>query len=236
MVKKILQRKYKEFEQEVHAQIEQYNKGMLFEKSKKLNEYLDNLEYIVSVIKLHFSTKKFEPQISLAEKKATQRLMPKPEIAAELKQEFGLKHKAHIIDCFDISHFQSHYIVGSCVRFVDGVPAKNYFRRFKIKTLDQQNDYAALAEIVQRRYKLKDFPDLIVIDGGKGQLNAIKTLFKNVECISLAKREERIFCDTYPQGKVLDIHTETGKLLIALRDYAHHFAISYHRKRRSKGN
>src|SRR3990167_149587 len=234
LIKKILQEKYIEFEDIIRKQIETYNKDFLFEKSKKLAEYLDNLEYIISVTKLHFSTKKFEPFIAMVKDKSSQRLVPNKELAQALQDEFKLSIKPHIIDCFDISHFQSQFIVGSCIRFIDGVPAKNLFRRFKIKTLDQQNDYAALAEIVQRRYKSKNFPDLILIDGGKGQLNAVQPLFNNVECISLAKREERVFCRAYPQGKVLDIHTETGKLLIALRDYAHHFAISYHRQRRSK--
>ncbi|HJM68894.1 MAG TPA: GIY-YIG nuclease family protein [Candidatus Babeliales bacterium] len=233
LIKKILQEKYSEFEDVIRKQIEEYNKEFLFEKSKKLSEYLDNLEYIIKVTKLHFNRDKFEPFIAMVKDKSQQRLIPNKGLAKALKEAFKLSIEPHTIDCFDISHFQSHFIVGSCIRFVDGVPAKNMFRRFKIKTLDQQDDYAALAEIVQRRYKSKNFPDLILIDGGKGQLNAIKPLFNNVDCISLAKREERIFCEAYPQGKVLDIHTETGKLLIALRDYAHHFAISYHRKRRS---
>lgn len=79
-----------------------------------------------------------------------------------------------------------------------------------------------------------EIPDLIVIDGGKGQLNAVKAVLPNAQIISLAKREERIFMDRLPNGIVLDQKTELGSLFIALRDYAHHFAISYHRKRRHK--
>ena len=140
------------------------------------------------------------------------------------------------IDCFDVSHFQSTALVGSCVRFYDGIPQKNAFRRFKIKTLTEQNDYEALKEIVSRRYKNQDeLPDLVVIDGGKGQRNAVLPLLKNSTCVSLAKREERLFSDSYPEGYVLDVHTPVGKLLISLRDYAHHFAITYHRLLRSKG-
>ncbi len=125
-------------------------------------------------------------------------------------------------------------MVGSCVRFTDGVPDKNAFRRFKIKTLDQQNDYAALQEIIARRYKdSKNIPDLIVIDGGKGQYSAAKKIVPQGTIVSLAKREETLFTPLFPDGKKLDIHTKVGQLLIALRDYAHHFAISYHKKRRS---
>ena len=104
-----------------------------------------------------------------------------------------------------------------------------------IKTIEQQNDYAALQEIVARRYRDRsDLPDLILIDGGKGQRNAIIHLVPETPCISLAKKEERLLGETYKDGICLDINDQVGKLLIALRDYAHHFAISYHRLRRNK--
>ncbi|BDC35310.1 hypothetical protein Noda2021_12680 [Candidatus Dependentiae bacterium Noda2021] len=110
------------------------------------------------------------------------------------------------------------------------------FRRFKIQTLIEQNDYAALQEIVSRRYKdPTQLPDLVLIDGGKGQLNAVRAILPNALCISLAKREETIFGAQYPEGKKLDLHNQVDRLLIALRDYAHHFAVSYHRLRRKKG-
>lgn len=154
----------------------------------------------------------------------------------ELQKLLKLDQLPYTIDCFDISHFQSNELVGSCVRFTHGLPDKNNFRRFKIKTLTTQNDYAALQEIVARRYKdPRDIPDLVVIDGGKGQLSAVQQIIPTASCIALAKREERIFGTMIPHdGIVLDPHSEHGKLLIALRDYAHHFAINYHRLRRIK--
>ncbi|MCL5876179.1 MAG: hypothetical protein M1114_06955, partial [Candidatus Dependentiae bacterium] len=86
----------------------------------------------------------------------------------ELQDFLETKKTFVTIDCFDISHFQSQSIVGSCVRFTNGVPDKKKFRHFKIKSLHEQNDYAALREIVLRRYKEGiDLPDLILIDGGK---------------------------------------------------------------------
>ena len=113
---------------------------------------------------------------------------------------------------------------------------KNNFRRFKIKTLQTQNDYAALQEIISRRYRdTTQIPDLVVIDGGKGQLSTAQAVLPNATIISLAKREETVFSNTLPEGKKLDIHTGVGQLLIAIRDYAHHFAISYHKLRRKKG-
>ena len=116
------------------------------------------------------------------------------------------------------------------------MPDKNNFRRFKIKTMQTQNDYAALQEIVSRRYRNpEEIPDLIMIDGGKGQLSAAQAVMPNGTIISLAKREETVYSNTLPEGKKLDIHSPVGQLLIAIRDYAHHFAISYHKLRRKKG-
>ena len=124
-------------------------------------------------------------------------------------------------------------MVGSCIRFKDGKPDKNRFRRFKIKTVKFADDYACLQEIVKRRYKDKDkeqMPDLILIDGGKGQLNMVAKVLTKAEIVSLAKREETVFSKRIPAGKKLNLQNYAAQLLIALRDYAHHFAISYHRK------
>jgi len=154
-----------------------------------------------------------------------------------LKKLLKLPTEPHTIDCFDVSHKQGMDMVGSCIRFVDGKPDKENFRKFKIKTVEHQDDYACLQEIVQRRYKdKKEIPDLILIDGGKGQLNAILSLFPDAECASLAKREETIFSKRIPEGKKINVSTFAGQALIALRDYAHHFAISYHRKLARKVN
>jgi excinuclease ABC subunit C len=96
--------------------------------------------------------------------------------------------------------------------------------------VEHQDDYACLREIVGRRYREGDLPDLIVIDGGKGQLNAVSDLMPQVELASLAKREETVFSRRLPQGRRLELQSYSGQLLVALRDYAHHFAISFHRK------
>lgn len=160
-----------------------------------------------------------------------QELQKKKTVAQELKRLLKLSIAPRVIDCFDVSHKQGMFLVGSCVRFVDGVPAKEYFRHFNIKTVIGQDDYASLRELVERRYRDgKDLPDLVLIDGGKGQRNAVKNLLPHTDCISLAKREERVFSDQFPEGKVLSLTTYSGQLLIALRDYAHHFAVSFHRK------
>lgn len=153
------------------------------------------------------------------------------DLANTLKRMLKLPLAPRVIDCFDISHKQGMFLVGGCVRFVDGKPDKNKFRKFKIKTVHQSDDYACLREVVSRRYAERDdFPDLILIDGGKGQLNAVKDLFPEICFISLAKREETVFSGQFPGGKILDQTTYAAQTLLALRDYTHHFAISYHRQ------
>lgn len=213
--------------------LHEYNKHYEFEKARNIADYITHIGTIFATLKTRFTERKYNPEI-------TQAILPQfkyQEYAKgfyALKDLLGLTDVPHSIDCFDISHFQSAALVGSCVRFTDGEPDKNKFRRFAIKTLTEQNDYAALQEIVSRRYREDDLPDIIVIDGGKGQRNAVKNLFPQVPFVSLAKREERLFTDAHPEGMVLDLHTPLGKLLVAMRDYAHHFAVSYHKLKRSK--
>jgi excinuclease ABC subunit C len=226
----VLRNNHKEFLKNIKIKIKEYNQNLEFEKSKRLNQYLENLDKIFETIRTRFHEKKFENDIFIA---TTPTTIKPQDIALEQLSEFLHIQKAiKTIDCFDISHFQSSYLVGSCVRFSNGVPDKNKFRRFKIKTLEVQNDYAALQEIITRRYREGDIPDLILIDGGKGQLSATKQVLPKATIISIAKREETIFSPEFPEGKILDIHTLVGRLLIAIRDYAHHFAVSYHKVRR----
>lgn len=147
-----------------------------------------------------------------------------------LKMLFMLPYEPKTIDCFDISHKQGMFMVGSCIRFSSGQPDKKNFRKFHIKTVNQIDDYASLREIVLRRYaEPTEIPDLILIDGGKGQLSAVCNLFPDAEFASLAKREETVYSKRIMEGKKLDPKSFAGQMLIALRDYAHHFAISFHR-------
>jgi len=173
----------------------------------------------------------FANLIKLSQIKADQEIKKQKSMGKTLQTFLKLNIEPHTIDCFDISHKQGQNMVGSCVRFKDGQPDKKNFRHFKIKTVKGQDDYAALREIVSRRYRdTKNLPDLILIDGGKGQLNAVKNLLARAEFASLAKKEETIFSSRILNGKKLNIKTHVGQILIALRDYTHHFAISYHKK------
>ena len=150
----------------------------------------------------------------------------------------------NVIECFDISTILGEYTVGSMVQFRGGIPDKSNYRRFKIKTVHQQDDFASMREVVYRRYKRlleekKPLPDLIVIDGGRGQLNiswdALKELKVKIPIIGLAKKEEEIYRVEALETLKLS-HKEPGlKLLIQIRDEAHRFAITYHRLLRKKG-
>ncbi|TET06685.1 hypothetical protein E3J79_01115 [Candidatus Dependentiae bacterium] len=253
----VLKGNNKAYIKKIEEKIKIYKKELAFEKAQHLHQYLKNFDTIFSALRLHFSPSKYAADIFVALNPFTDQIKQystpidsrqkkkegphteinesKSSIDVKLQRFLNLNKSIKTIDCFDISHFQSNALVGSCVRFTDGIPDKNKFRRFMIKTLSKQNDYAALQEIVMRRYKdKKELPDIILIDGGKGQLNAIAPLVPKTTCISLAKKEERLFGPMFPDGLCLDVTTEVGKLLIALRDYAHHFAISYHRTRSRK--
>lgn len=235
LAKDLLRGNYHSSAKNLRAQIKVYADKLEFEKAKNLNHYLQNLEVIFQTLQAKFSEKKYERDVNYATSPLHNRTQGDVTLAEQIKEYFSLAVAPVTIDCFDISHFQSSYLVGSCIRFTHGIPDKNKFRRFKIKTLKQQNDYAALQEIVSRRYAdPAELPDLIVVDGGKGQLNAVREVLPHAQIISLAKREETVFAPHIPEGKTIDESTAVGRLLIGLRDYTHHFAISYHKLLRSK--
>ncbi len=224
------------FIKKIDQKIKEHSKQLEFEKAKNLYGYQQNVAAIFEILKKKFDFSKYQEKILNITTITDPDIIKNYEkTGIELKEMLDLEELPNSIDCFDISHFQSHSIVGSCIRFLYGKPDQKSFRRFKIKTLIEQNDYAALFEIVSRRYRnSKNIPDLILIDGGKGQRNAVLSLLPKNKCISLAKKEELLFSDKHPEGIHLNLKTNSGKLLISIRDYAHHFAITYHKNLRSK--
>lgn len=233
LAKNILQGNHKKFLAQLKNLIQHYNEHLEFEKSARLHSYIENFETIFSTLTTKFNEHKYQQEIEsitqqhVSEQESQQALL-------DLQYLLHLEEPITTIDCFDISHFQSHNIVGSCIRFTNGKKDPKKFRHFKITSISTQNDYAALQEIVRRRYKNPDeLPDIVLIDGGKGQRNAVLPFLSHTPCISLAKREEELFTAYHPNGIHIDIKTPLGKLLISLRDYAHHFAITFQRKRRS---
>jgi excinuclease ABC subunit C len=161
-----------------------------------------------------------------------------------LARVLGMPEPPERIEGFDISNTGGDESVGSVVVFDGGVPNKDEYRQFRIRTVVGPNDVAALGEIVRRRYvRLKEegrsLPGLILVDGGKGQLSAaVKALAWAgtgiIPVVSLAKREEIIFTPKHPEGIRLDGTAPALKLLQRVRDEAHRFAITFHRKRREK--
>ncbi len=163
-----------------------------------------------------------------------------------LQQKLNLKNYPKRMECYDISNISGVDKVGSMVVFIDGEPEFDSYRRFKIKTVEGADDYKSHQEMMARRLERLSAgdekfpkPDLIVIDGGKGQLSAIGEVFEkfnitDIDLISLAEREEEIFVPNQSQSIVLDRRDYCLKMLIRLRDEAHRFAINYHRSLRGK--
>ena len=167
-------------------------------------------------------------------------------IMQQMKEDLRMSEEPRHIECFDNSNIQGTNPVAACVVFKDGKPSKKDYRHFNIKTVEGPDDFASMEEVVYRRYKrLKEegesLPQLIVIDGGKGQLNAaLKALEKldlrgEIAILGIAKRLEELYFpgDKYPL--YLDKRSETLKIVQRLRDEAHRFGITHHRNRRSKG-
>lgn len=167
---------------------------------------------------------------------------------AVLKQAetlLGLPRLPHRIEAVDISNIMGENSVGSLVVMENGKPNKNEYRRFQIRTIEGPNDFAMIHEIITRRFgpENETFPDLLVIDGGKGQLSQAldamaKAGVRDVPVIGLAKekgeKEERIYFPGKPDPVILDPRSPVTHLLVRLRDEAHRFAISYHRHLRGK--
>lgn len=166
-----------------------------------------------------------------------------------LKELLNLKSIPYRMECYDISHISGTNKVASMVVFTNGEPNKAHYRKFIIKNVEGNNDFASLKETLERRLKelktSKDIsfsckPNLIIIDGGKGQLSSVMEIVKNFQCediefISLAKREEEIFTPNNPNPIIIKKSDVALQVLQRIRDEAHRFAITFHRSKRSKG-
>ncbi|PWK20368.1 excinuclease ABC subunit UvrC [Xanthomarina spongicola] len=166
-------------------------------------------------------------------------------IMAQMKADLRLKEEPRHIECFDNSNIQGTHPVAACVVFKNGKPSKKDYRHFNIKTVEGPDDFASMEEVVYRRYKRmldegSTLPQLIIIDGGKGQLSsALKSLDvldlrKKIAIIGIAKRLEELFYPDDPIPLYLDKKSETLKIIQQLRNEAHRFGIEHHRNKRSK--
>jgi excinuclease ABC subunit C len=181
--------------------------------------------------------------LDLVEKNISHAFLKNELKVKDLQANLDLPDAPEVIECFDISHLSGTSMVGSMVQFRNGVADKKNYRRFTIKTIDGIDDPGSIAEIVKRRYhrlieENTDLPDLIIIDGGKGQLSAalevIQGLDLAIPVIAIAKREEEV----YVPGEMLPRHLDPKGMALRyiqeIRDEAHRFALAYHTLLRKK--
>ncbi len=223
-------------------------------------EVITNIALEIESDKLHISVPKIGDKKKLIEMSVKNAFYYKKErlsnlesnrakenrVVLQLQKDLQLKDPPMRIECFDNSNIQGTNPVAAMVCFINGKPAKKEYRHFKIKTVIGPNDFASMNEVVGRRYKRlleeeKSLPDLIIVDGGKGQLSAsveaLKALdlYGQVPIIGIAKRLEEIYYPEDPYPLHIDKKSESLKLIQRLRDEAHRFAITFHRDLRSKG-
>ncbi len=169
----------------------------------------------------------------------------------EIEESLGLNKIPKRIECYDISNIQGTNPVGSMIVFIDGKPVKSHYRKFKIANVKGINDYEMMKEVLSRRLRnlndinktdWNDKPDLIIIDGGKGHLNAsLQTLlelgqYPDINICSLAKKKEEIFIPEQSESIILPRNSKALHLFQYMRDEAHRFAITFHRSLRSKNS
>lgn len=167
------------------------------------------------------------------------------EVGAYIQDKLGLSKFPHMVECYDISHIQGTNTVASRVVFENGMPKKSSYRRYKLRTIKkgEVDDFKSMREVLSRRFKRivsgdDAAPDLIIIDGGKGQLSSVAAIMAefnlNIDLVSLAKREEEVFKPNISKPVIFPVKSPALHLFQRIRDEAHRFAITYHKKLRSK--
>lgn len=167
------------------------------------------------------------------------------EVGAYLSEKLKLKNFPYKIECYDISHIQGSNTVASGICFINGVPKKSLYKRYKVKSTEgKPDDFQSMKEVLTRRFKRLgeegwEKPDLIIIDGGKGQLSSVMQIvnelgISGIDIVSLAKREEEVFLPNKSTSIMLPRGSSALFLIQRIRDEAHRFAITYHRNLRSK--
>jgi excinuclease ABC subunit C len=205
------------------------------DKKKLLELSLKNVEYFREELK--------KKKILQLEGKSD---MDRKQVLYKMQEDLQLSDLPLHIECFDNSNFQGAYPVSAMVCFKDGVPSKKDYRHFNVKTVEGINDFATMKEVVYRRYKrLKEedqpLPQLVIIDGGKGQLSAAMESIHalgmegRMTLVGLAKNEEEIFFAGDQQSVKLPYNSDSLRLIRFIRDEVHRFGITFHRNQRSKG-
>ena len=163
------------------------------------------------------------------------------EVGSYLAEKLHLSNFPNRIECYDISHIQGTNTVASMVVFQNGLPKKTAYRKFKVRSTEgKPDDFLSMKEVLSRRLEPKwEKPDLIIIDGGKGQLSSVMQIVEGIgvqgiDFVSLAKREEEVFLPHQSESILLPRDSNALYLIQRIRDEAHRFAITFHRERRSK--
>jgi excinuclease ABC subunit C len=237
-IKAFIKFDYKKLIKKWMTEIKIYSEKMEFEKAN----ILKNKILAINKIK----DKSFDIKVWKIKKtdldKIQEIYQSKSDELAKLENILNIPKKIKTIAGFDISNISGRYAVGSRVVFVDGKPCKEKYRKYKIKTVptDKPNDFAMMSEVLDRTLESEDIDeiDMFLIDGGKGQLNIASQIMKNhkknIPIISIAKKQEIIFLENQKNGIQLEMNSEVLKLIRYIRDEAHRFAVSYHKKLRSK--
>lgn len=236
---------------ELIESMKKYSVNLDFERAAELRNKVQDLEYIKQRVSVETE---LTDEFDLDMEKNKKSKIAVEEILQKLTNDDIVYKENFKIECFDISNIQGTNAVGSMVVFVDGKPAKNLYRKFKIRTKSTPDDFAMMTEVLTRRFRhtsakpdesFSTFPDLLIVDGGKGQLSSankvLTDLNVSIPLIGLAKKNEDIFMLKDNNGELefrqrrLRYASDGYFLLQRIRDESHRFAINYHRKLRSVG-
>ena len=240
-----LEGKQKRLLNSLYHEMKEASNNLNFEKAAKVRDRIKSIRAILEgqEINLFRKNNKNSYLLKKVEEVEEEEIKKGQKAIVDLKDKLKLDKLPEKIEAFDISNIQGKLSVGSLVVFEKGRPIKKDYRRFKVKRVKGIDDYAMLQEVAERRYKRllsegKRLPDLILVDGGRGQLSAVGKILNNLNLelpiISIAKKEEEIFKPENSRPIILPSKSEALFLLQRVRDEAHRFAVTYHRRIRSK--
>jgi len=217
---------------DMEADMQQASKELLFEKAARIRDDIASLKKLNLRGNLEEHA---QPEVFYID--------PKKGLAG-LKKVLKLAEQPRVIEGVDIAHLQGGETVASLVQFIDGLPFKHGYKRYKIRSVEGVDDFASMREVITRRFRRlqqegEAFPDILLIDGGKGQLNAVMETFAAIDIeppttISLAKKEEEVFIPGQSESLRLSRHSFALRLLQYVRDESHRFAQHYHHLLRGK--
>jgi len=244
-IRLFLEGKQKRLLNSLYHEMKKASNNLNYEKAAKARDKIKSIEAILKgqEISLYRKNNKNSYLLKKVEEVEDKEIKKGHKAVIDLKDKLKLEKLPERIEAFDISNIQGKLSVGSLVVFEKGRPKKKDYRRFRVKRVKGIDDYAMLQEVTERRYKRllsegKRLPDLVLVDGGRGQLSAVEKTLNNLNLklptISIAKKEEEIFKPEDSRSIILPSNSDALFLLQRIRDEAHRFAVTYHRRIRSK--